>query len=56
MDLNFLPKYQEFLFLQLGTLERHHVQEGLAVFVPAVYELLQVGRLRVDELGRPQHV
>ena len=56
MNLNFFPQDEQFLLLQLRSLEGHHVEEGLAVFVPAVYELLQVGGLRVDKLARPQHV
>ena len=56
MNLNFLPENEKLLLLQFRPLQRHHVEEGLAVLVPAVYELLQVGRLGVDKLGGSQHV
>ena len=32
------------------------MEQGLVVVVPAVDELLKVGRLRVDELARPEDV
>ena len=56
MNLNFFPEDEKLLLLQLRPLQGHHVEQGLAVLVPAVYELLQVGGLRVDKLRGSQHV
>ena len=56
MNLNFLPQYQQLLFLQLGTLQGHHVKESLVRLVPTVDEGLEVAGVRVGQLAAPQHV
>ena len=56
MNFNFFSQDQELLFLQLWSLQCHHVEKSLIVLIATVDERVQEAGVGVGELGAAEDV